>query len=345
MSRPLALLVRVLAVLLNSKSSFGLGWTDICNFTGALTGTSTCNIWNGNEAPFNNISAVLNSPVCRNGCVLQLNPFSGSCTDNPTCSVATGTIASPAFTFDTTLTIAIDGVTLRSMDENTPVQIGGAFTAIMVTGQNVNLVGLDFTAPIESDNLPLSDLANVVWKGGGNVQIASLTSSSSYTVVLFVGITQFLNLTANSVVRTPITSTAINTALPISVIILQAANISLSCGSGMASNSVFFLGNTFLGAGFLGAGTDPGTNLPQSCLLNLTNFTQIAAVPAFPACNAPETIQLDQNCPNPAIFATLIAILSISAATFVIPLVFMYIERLQRKMHSNSVSTTKTVAS
>ena len=334
MSKPLALLIRMLAVIFNAKSISGLGWTDICSFTGL---TSSCYIWNANTAPFNDISAVLNSPVCSNGCILNLNPFSGSCTNFSACAVLAAGLsaATPAFTLDTTLTIAIDGVTLQSMSESTSVQISGTFTAIMVTGQNVNLVGLDFVAPVEPGDVPLSDLASVIWTGGGNVQISRLASASSYTAVLFVGISQFLNLTLDNVLRTPLLSTAVYTALPVAVVILQAANISLFCGPNMAVNSVFFHGNTFF----------QGPSMTSACTqnLNLTNFSQ--TVPAFPACSKPTTIQLDKNCPNPAIFATLVMVLSLSAAALIIPLVFMFIERLQRKMHSNSVQTTKMVAS
>lgn len=322
----------------NVDKTHGLGWTDIC----AFSQTSTCYIWNGNPAPFNDPIAVLNSVVCQSGCILALNPYNGNCSSINECNGSGGISngqnpAIPAFYFPSSVIINVDNITITSMDSFDSVQIqNGIDNAFFVNSQNVNLMKLNFIG-VPEPNKPVSESATIIWKGGGTVSIMNLMSNSPYAVVLFVNINNFLNLIIDNIMLSNPGMSPVQLALPVSVVVLQVSNITLMCMQSQAKNSVFFLGTTW----------PPRNNtLPiQSCIenLNLTSLTNIAALPAMPSCGPTTIIQLNQNCPNPAIFATLVAILSIIAAALVLPLLFMYAERIQRKLHSNTIATTKSV--
>ena len=310
-----------------AQTVYGLGWTDICAF-GIVP---TCYIWIGNPVPFNELSSILASPVCTNGCLLNINPFLGACSSFSTCSVLPATTEMASFLLDNPITIAANNITIQSMSATTPVQFQiGNDNALQIGGANVNLAQLQFTGPGERNNLPVSNMATIVNTGGGSVHYSAVTSNSPYTVALFVGM-PFLVLTVDGVLfsnvdpnSNPDQNPAIN---GVPVVILQASFVLLVC-SNMPVNSVFLHVNGI-------SNGEPSMPCVQD--LNLTLFTQIAAVPAFPTCPVPNTIQLYQNCPNPAIFATLVTLLSLLAAALVIPVLFNLTEKAQRKLHASAV--------
>ena len=346
------------------------GWTDICNFMPSTVNNpmptlATCYLWNQNPFPFNDLAHILSSPVCTNGCTIKINPYSGNCSDIVSCSSVltcqngqNGQNGQPLATFPLpqTITLSIDNVFISSLCVTSPtnpsvnsqnVQIANTVdTAFLITSQNVQLKGLDFTGPnIEKNDPLLSNMATIVWTGSGRASVASVRSNSPYTVVLFVGAKGFFDLVLDGVAFLPPAGPGngppSSNKLP--VIILQANNISLQCTANQANSSVFLLA-------IVSRSQDPNPASQCTLYYNMSQYIQKApsaspnspATLNFPTCSPAQEIDLASGCPNPAIFATLVTLLSVFALALVVPVLFMLLEKGQRQLHSSSIATTKS---
>lgn len=320
----------ILFLTLYSTPTHSLSWTDIC-----ILSTRTCYIWNDNPAPFNDLSTLITGPVCANGCTLFLSPYSGTCLDPVSCSLPNASLPFTTFILPR-LSISQNAISISSLDPATNVNIQqDNCPALTISGNSVSLSGLSFTGTTcITDPVYYSNAATVIYTGGGSVTLSNLNSLSSYTVVLFVS-SYLLNLTIANVVFSDLVVVNTTTLAQYPVILLATRNTTITCSAeqnNLLAQSVFFLGSTWPIVNLL---TNP---IPDPCLLNITliagNIT-----PSFPTCPPTRIIQLEENCPNTAIFPVLLTLLSVTIAASIIPLFFSYIEKIQRKLHSSVVAS------